>query len=91
MGFMAAQVVHAAGESAMTRIPPETNAVVLQVPSESELGKIEKKLLEAGVAHVAIREPDAPWCGCLTAIGVLVSDRSLVKPHFGKLPLLGAA
>lgn len=88
---MAAQIVHAAGESAMFQIPHNTNAVVLSVPDEMALSAIERQLSDDGIEHVAVREPDSPWNGALTAIGMLVDDRKKIKQHVGRLPLLGAA
>lgn len=89
IGFMAAQVVHAAGESTPGRLSPGTNAVVLAA-SEDELAALEARLKEHGVAHAAIREPDEPWGGALTAIGLEpVRDRASLHDHLGHLPLLG--
>lgn len=46
--------------------------------------------MRAGIEHVQVREPDAPWNGQMTAIGLVpVADRSIVKGVLGKLPLLG--
>lgn len=67
-GVVAAQLVHAAGES-----NPEgqhSYAVVLSVSSEDRLIDIEKKLCEAEILHKAVREPDAPYNGELMAIGI---------------------
>lgn len=90
LGFLAAQVVHAAGESSLARVPIGTNAVVLAVPDEPALLAIAARLEAAGVAHTLIREPDAPWHGAATAIGIEpVSDRSTLRPLLSSLPLLG--
>lgn len=90
LGFLAAQVVHAAGESSPGNLDPGTNAVVLEVENESALVALERQLQRAGVCHVSIREPDPPWDGALTAIGLVpLTDRSVVKPILSKLPLLG--
>jgi len=63
---------------------------VLAVRSEAELAVLERKLQRAGIPHVAIREPDAPYNGALTAIGLVpVEDRSTVKRFLSSLPLLG--
>lgn len=83
-------MVHAAGESSPGEIPEGTNAVVLSVPDEPSLLAIESKLRRAAVGHITIREPDAPWDGAATAIGLVpVADRSRVKRVLGGLPLLG--
>lgn len=90
LGFLAAQIVHAAGESSPGNIDFGTNAVVLSVLTEAALAVIERQLQRAGIQHVAIREPDAPYNGALTAIGLVpIRDRSKVKPLLNKLPLLG--
>lgn len=90
IGFLAAQVVHAAGESSNGKILAGTNAVVLSASDESELRAIGRALNLAGVPNVQIHEPDAPYCGQMTAIGVCpVTDRRVVKPILSALPLLG--
>lgn len=89
LGFLVAQAVHAAGESSPTRVPVGTNAVVLSVPGEPELLALAARLEAAGVAHTLIREPDAPWLGQATAIGIEpVNDRSALRPLLCTLPLL---
>ena len=88
---MAAQIVHAAGESARgtPELPPNTNAVVLAVPGEAALRALDKKLSLAGVQHVTVQEVDPPFDGQCTAIGLVpVADRAKVKPILSKLPLL---
>jgi hypothetical protein len=87
---MAAQIVHAAGESVTENLPPNTSAIVLSVPSENELLGVAQQLQRAGIAHVAIREPDPPYNGVFTAIGVApVADRKPLKRILSRLPLLG--
>lgn len=91
LGFQAAQIVHAAGESSPGNLNSGTNAVVLGVDSEAALYLLQRQLARAGVPHVAVTEPDTPWDGALTAIGIVpLADRSIVKPILSKLPLLGA-
>lgn len=88
-GVLAAQVVHAAGESSPGNLPPDTTAVVLAVDDEAGLELLQASLGDAGIAHRAIREPDAPWDGALMAIGLLpLSDRGRVRPYLRRLPLL---
>lgn len=89
-GFQAAQICHAAGESSPGDLPKATNAVVLSVPTEADLMDVAAKLTAAGIAHVLIEEPDAPWSGAVTAIGLHpVVDRLAVRKVLQKLPLLG--
>jgi len=88
-GVLAAQTVHAAGESSPGALPEGTYAVVLGVPNEAALLLIEERLCAFGIVHKAIREPDPPWCGALMAIGVVpVVDRKPVRRALGQLPLL---
>jgi peptidyl-tRNA hydrolase len=80
-GVIAAQLVHAAGESAPGNLAPGTHAVVLGVESEAALQEIEARLFQFDVPHHAIREPDAPWLGALMAIGIppMVPTKQLRK------------
>jgi peptidyl-tRNA hydrolase len=89
-GILAAQVVHAAGESAClaARLPPGTHAVVLG-SSAGGLLALERALVAAGVPHVAVREPDPPYAGALLAIGLPPAPRASLRRHLGKLRLLG--
>ena len=59
-GLQAAQIVHAAGESARERVDEGTHAVVLVAQDEAALEAVRKRLVLACVPHVAIVEPDAP-------------------------------
>jgi hypothetical protein len=88
IGDLCAQLIHAAGESSPGNLPPETRAVALGARSEFELLKLEQKLKKKNIPHVAIREPDEPFCGQLMAIGIAPCDRSLVKKEVSNFPLL---
>lgn len=90
MGVLAAQLVHAAGESSPGDLPPHTTAVVLAARDRTHLEMIEVKLLRLGVPHVAIREPDEPWCNELMAIGVVPMDKGnkQLRRVTSQLPLL---
>jgi hypothetical protein len=86
---LAAQLTHAAAESSPGDLPSGTRAVVLAAADAASLARVEERLRLAGIAHVAIREPDAPWCGALMAIGVVpVGDRAAVRRALGRMPLL---
>lgn len=90
LGFLAAQVVHAAGESSPGKLPEGTFAVVLEVDSEAQLIALRARLTLASVEHVIITEPDPPWYGAATAIGIApVADRATLRAILGGLPLLG--
>jgi peptidyl-tRNA hydrolase len=88
LGAIAAQLVHAAGESSPGNLPEGTIAVVLSAKDEQQLLDIEQKLIQKGVAHKAVREPDPPWNGQLMAIGVVPGRRGDLKKHFKGLLLL---
>lgn len=88
-GTLAAQLIHAAGESAGQALAPGTIAVALAAGGEDELHAIERELVARGIPHRAIREPDPPWNGALMAIGIQpVVDRAAVAPVTGRLKLL---
>ena len=84
---MAAQLIHAAGESG----PAETGtvAVALQVPYEHKLVALSERLERHDIEHVLIREPDPPWNGQAMALGVRPTDRGKVRRHFKNLKLVG--
>ena len=75
-GVQIAQTIHAAGESVRGPVPPTTHAVALHAQDEQELLDLEARLLENGIAHVAIREPDEPYNNQLMAIGIVPQVRS---------------
>ncbi len=81
-------MVHAAGESSPGNLSEGTHAVVLTVPDELSLHREAKRLEGASIAFVAIREPDAPWCGALMAIGVRPQPKEVVRRLLSSLPLL---
>lgn len=88
-GTLAAQVVHAAGESSPGRLPAGTRAVVLAARDEAHLARLERALQLGAIPHHAIREPDPPHFHALMAIGIVpVADRGRLTPITGQLPLL---
>ena len=97
-GVQLAQTVHAAGESSLLRLdgslrtgrlPANTHAVVLAETAKTPLEALEAQLRAAGIAHAAIREPDAPYLGQLLAIGAAPAPRKQVGRFFKGLPLAG--
>ena len=85
---MAAQLVHAAGETGPTE--PGTHAIVLSAKNEKHLLKIEFQLSGSKIKYHSVREPDSPWNGELMAIGLYpTSDRASFKPVTKRLKLLG--
>ena len=88
-GTLAAQLIHAAGESSPGGLASGTRAVALAVEDEAELLALERQLCTLGLAHVAIREPDPPWDGALMAIGMVpVADRQPLRRALGRVSLL---
>lgn len=85
---MAAQVIHAAGESAAGVEPGKTYAVALCVPDKHGLQQMDDWLTAAGVPHRSVREPDPPWSGALMALGIPPCDRRSVSRFLRGLPLL---
>lgn len=69
-GVLAAQLVHAAGESSPGALPRGTHAVALAARDEAHLEALAQRLTFEGLPHHQIREPDPPWCGALMAIGL---------------------
>ena len=61
---------------------------MLTAPDERALLAIALRLKLAKVAHVMIHEPDAPWDGQLTAIGVRPERREVLRRHLSSYPLL---
>lgn len=87
---MAAQIVHASGESIKEKLTPNTNAVVLSVEDEKHLRLIAKQLSIEGIPHVQVLEIDEPFDGQMTAIGIVpLLNRNIVRKIFSSLPLLG--
>ena len=86
--MLAAQVAHAAGESSSGDLSSGTHVVVLSARSEMELEEIARRLTLAGVRHVQIHEPDAPFHGALMAIGLAPARKEVMRQHLSSLPLL---
>jgi Peptidyl-tRNA hydrolase PTH2 len=86
--MLAAQVVHAAGESSPGNLPEGTFAVVLAVPNEEALQREAKRLKAAGVQFTKITEPDWPHNGALMALGLKPARKEEIKRHVANLPLL---
>ncbi|MBL4849738.1 MAG: hypothetical protein JKY65_29770 [Planctomycetes bacterium] len=91
LGVLAAQLVHAAGESAPGDLLAGTRAVVLAVSDEGGLLRVAERLEERRISHVCIREPDAPWHGQAMAIGLApLWNRRPARRVLGRLRLLNS-
>jgi len=86
--MLAAQIVHAAGESSPGNLDSGTYAVVLAVPNERELARVAERLVAVDVAFVPIHEPDAPHAGALMALGLRPARKEALRRHLSSLPLL---
>lgn len=81
-------LVHAAGESSPGTLSDGTFAIALAVAGEAELKAVQDRLSKHGVQFNAIREPDAPYCGQLMAIGIRPLRRSRIRRLLSDVPLL---
>lgn len=86
-GVQMAQAVHAAGESSSGDLEPDTHAVCLHAASEAQLHTIHNHLTEAGISSVLVKEPDPPFLGQATAIGIPPGPRERVRRILRDLPL----
>lgn len=73
------------------RLPENTHAVVLAAQNEQELLDLSTKLTAARIPHTLIREPDAPFNGAATAVGIQPMHRRKLKKFLGRYSLLRAA
>jgi peptidyl-tRNA hydrolase len=87
-GILAAQLIHAAGESSTGNLPDGTYAIALAAQNEAELLAIEERLKISGISFRAIRENSGPCEGQITAIGVLPAEKGVLKRLLSSLPLL---
>lgn len=88
-GVLAAQAIHAAGESIRTApVPSSTYAVALVADTSADLEQLSEVLKANGIHHVLIREPDPPYNGAATALGVEPMERDLVRPFMSHLKVL---
>lgn len=77
LGHQLAQVAHAAGESAkLGDLPEGTCVVVLSAFLDPDMLELRYTLAAAGVEYVCIHEPDEPYCGEMTAIGIKPQPRT---------------
>lgn len=90
-GVLASQVWHAARECLQASTLPvlETERVcALEARCSEDLVLLSEALAAAGVPHKLLREPDAPWNGAATAVGIDAYDRDKVKPLVAQFQLL---
>jgi len=90
-GLQAAQLIHAAGESARlaASLPPGTHAIALEVHNEAALAALGCALDAARITHTKIYENDLPYDGQLMGIGIAPLPRSpQLKRLLGGVKLL---
>lgn len=61
---------------------------MLAARDEAELLAVADRLREAGIRAVTFREPDAPYHGAATALGVIPGPRAPVRKLLSGLKLL---
>lgn len=88
LGIMAANIIHAAGESSPGGLHEGTHAVCLSTPNEAALLEVAARLEREGVKITRVVEPDAPYDGALMSIGVAPGKKEDLKRHLSSLPLL---
>lgn len=93
-GVLACQAIHAATECLRGATPGQpvvsgdTHVGVLVAEKSADLEQLAEKLAEAGIHHVLIREPDPPYNGAATAVGVEPQDRDAVRPFMAQFKAL---
>lgn len=88
VGAQAAQLIHAAGYSALQEMPEGTYAIALHVPDEAELRRLAAKLRQAEIPHHLIIESDEPYSGQAMAIGITPMHRRQLKPLLSSYALV---
>lgn len=63
-------------------------AFALAVPDEAALAALADRLEAAGVQFVRIHEPDPPWNGTLTALGIRPQRKEELRRHLSSIPKL---
>ena len=86
-GAQAAQLIHAAGQSASGLASEGSYAIALHVPNETELRRLAVRLELAGIERALIKESDPPYAGQAMALGIRPMDRARLKPFLSSYPL----
>ncbi len=90
IGYQAAFLIHAAGESArlVNDLPHNTHAVALAAKNETELRTVCDQMVKAGVALRPIVENEGDYDGQLMAIGIAPCSKEAVKRFLSTFPLV---
>lgn len=85
-GVAAVQAAHAASEAIQSLpVPPDTHVCVLVANSQDVIRDAAVRLEFAGLRIAKVIEPDPPYNGAITAIGVEITDRERVQPILANL------
>lgn len=87
VGVAASQSAHAARESIReVNLPhdPNTHVAVLMAESSADIEALSHELKIAGLHHVLIREPDAPYNGAAVALGCEPVERDTIRHLFAR-------
>ena len=76
------------GDSLLGPHEPGTFVIVLAARDEPHLALEADRLEAAGVSLVRVHEPDAPWRGALTALGLRPARKGDVGPRVRHIPRL---
>lgn len=89
-GLAAVHAAHAAGESCFDGpAPADTHSAVLVAETSQDLYDLAERLRAAGIRHMLMNEPDAPYFGAATALGTTPTrDRATVRPFFAAFKVL---
>lgn len=89
-GVLACQAAHAAGESIrMAPVSDQTRVVALVAEKSEDLERLHEQLSAAGIHHVIVHEPDEPYFGAATAVGIEpMVDREAVRPFVAAFKVL---
>lgn len=69
-------------------VSPEEAVCALEAKCSEDLELLSERLTAEGIQHVLLKEPDAPWNGAATAVGIDACDRDKVKPMVAQFQLL---
>lgn len=69
-------------------MPDGTYAVALHVRDEAALRGLAAKLSKAGIKHHLVIEDDDPYHGQAMAIGIVPTDRKILKPYLSSYALV---
>jgi len=85
-GVAAAQAAHAATQS-LQNVPVDErlHVVILVCESSAELEQLGSDLKLVGIPHSVVHEPDEPYNGAATAVGIAPMDRLLVQSFVAHL------